>query len=278
MRRTLGDFRAVRGKARRLARTVALYLWRHEEVDQRLRRAKELGLIEKIPTRIQMFWGAVDMFRFFIVPCAAHYYRSKRCSFLFHSILRILDDPASMADPTGFMSDRDVIIGHVMQVVHADPIYDLQVLATFDDGLEQLELQLQQMLDGTHERYESIGAIVEEPDYHERLLEYTKAFRKNPRTPPLLRDNVISGGFTERAAVYGSLPTAMAYFASMPHSLAGGLYRARVIRQWPGADAGQERVSVARRYHRREKFADWRLERKEKRQERRKDRRLARAA
>jgi len=33
------------------------------------------------------------------------------------------------------------------------------------------------MIAGTHPRARSIGAIIEEPDYHARLLEYVREFR-----------------------------------------------------------------------------------------------------
>src|SRR5690606_39371099 len=100
-----------------------------------------------------LVFGSRDMFRFFIIPCAADYYRGKNITFTFHALLRFLDDPASMMDPTGFMSHRDAIIGHLMQVTHADPIYDLQLLAAIPDGLDELEKQLMQILDGKSEEH-----------------------------------------------------------------------------------------------------------------------------
>ena len=73
-------------------------------------------------------------------------------SFGFHQLLRVLDDPVSMIDPTGFLSERDTMIGHLMQVTHLNPIYDVQLLQAFPDGLDELERQLEAMLAGRHPR------------------------------------------------------------------------------------------------------------------------------
>ncbi|MCA9712863.1 MAG: alpha/beta hydrolase, partial [Myxococcales bacterium] len=57
-------------------------------------------------------------------------------------------------------------------------------------GLEELERQVESMLAGTHPRAVSIGAIVEEPDYHARLLRYVRAYRAHPDTEAPLRENI----------------------------------------------------------------------------------------
>ena len=119
--------------------------------------------------------------RFVIEPASRDYYRQQGISFGFHQLLRVLDDPVSMIDPTGFLSDRDTIVGHVMQVVHLNPVYDLQLLQMFPDGLEDFERQVA----GDGGRHASasrtIGAIVEDPDYHARLLDYVRRFRARSR-------------------------------------------------------------------------------------------------
>ena len=99
-----------------------------------------------------------------------------------------------MIDPTGFLSARDVIIGHVMQVVHANPRYDLELLASFEDGLAEMESQVVAMLAGSHPRARSIGAIVEDPGYHARLLEYVRAFRRDPAARAPGRGHVSAPG------------------------------------------------------------------------------------
>ena len=92
-----------------------------------------------------------------------------------------------MVDPTGFLSERDTIIGHVMQVVHLNPVYDLQIIQMFPNGLAELERQVEAMVAGTHPRHRTIGAIVEDPGYHARLLEYVRRFRRDPEAEPPVR-------------------------------------------------------------------------------------------
>jgi len=199
-----------------------------------LRKLRALGHVERVPTRIQLAVGAADMMRFFINPAAADYYASQGIDYWFHVTLRFLDDPSSLADPLGFFSTRDAIIGHLMQVVHANPVYDLQLLSAFDDGLDELEEQIQGMLDGTHPRASSIGAIVEEADYHARLLAFVRAWRRDPRAPAPLRSNVAgSPVFSEMERTFGSLTTAMRYFCRLPSTPLGALRHLRTVRQFP---------------------------------------------
>jgi hypothetical protein len=229
-----------------------------------MKRLQDLGLIATRPTRTQMAFGSLDMFRFFIVPCAADYYDRRGFGFAFHSLLRFCDDPASMVDPTGMLGDREVIIGHLMQVVHADPIYDLQLLCAHDEGLDLLVSELEAMVAGTHPRAESIGAIVEEPDYHVRLLEMARMFRRDPtHAPSLPRINVVQDPqFAELARTFGSLPTVMDYFARMPRGPWRGLVRALRIRSFPGPDGGttllraRREARIERRRRRRRRFLE----------------------
>jgi hypothetical protein len=203
-------------KLDRLARLLAGYVL-PRELDARLRRLHDLGVLEQIPTKLQLVVGARDMLRFWIVPAAQDYYADQGLSFTFHQVLRFLDEPASIADPVGFFSTRDGIIGHLMQVVHANPCYDLELLSMFDDGLAELESQVEQMIAGAHPRAAQISAIVEEPDYHARLLEYTREFRKNPGSPPPLRSNVAGNEqFQALERTFGSLRTSMRYFCKLP--------------------------------------------------------------
>jgi len=216
IRRTLGDREDIRKKLERAKYTLVNYMHRRR-VEERLRMLQELGLIDEVPNRTQMIFGSLDMFRFFILPCAADYYRSKHIRFGFHALLRVLDDPASMMDPTGFMSHPDAIIGHLLQVTHADPVYDIQLLAVHPGGVDELERQIEQILAGTHPRGESIGAIIEDPTYHARLLEYLREYRVDPECRRLLRENIERNPeFAEVANTFGNLYTALDYFASLP--------------------------------------------------------------
>jgi hypothetical protein len=237
IRRTLGTRKQVRGKLQRAGYALANYAF-PRRIRGRLERLRTLGYVGAEPNRTQLIFGSLDMFRFFIIPCAADYYRSKDISFVFHAFLRVLDDPASMMDPTGFMSHRDAIIGHLMQVTHADPIYDLQLLAAIPDGLDELEGQLLAVLDGTHPRAESIGAIIEDPDYHSRLLVHVREFKADPaHCKPLLRENVANNPyFAEIANTFGDLPSAMGYFASLPRRPLPALRRLIRTRSFPNKD------------------------------------------
>lgn len=219
-------------KALRLARTLALFA-DGQALDARLARLFALGYLPKAPTRIQIAVGAIDMLRFWISPAAADYYEQKGISYGFHQLLRVLDDPASMIDPTGCFSSRDTIIGHLLQVVHANPAYDLQLLDTHEEGLDELERQIEAVMDGSHPRARSIGAIVEEPGYHARLLAYVRAYRTTRDADAPLRDNVASDPrLRALEQTFGTLPRAMAYFATMPRTALGGAWHLLTVREF----------------------------------------------
>lgn len=187
------------------------------ELDARLGRLVGAGLIDAAPTRVQLVVGAIDMLRFWISPASSEYYRTIGIDYTFHQVLRFLDEPASLADPVGFFSTRDNVIGHLMQVVHANPQYDLELLGMWEDGLAELERQVESMIEGTHPRSATIAAIVEEPEYHARLLEYVRRFRADPSAPPPLRSNVEGGAHWEDLErTFGSLRTSMRYFCRLP--------------------------------------------------------------
>src|SRR5262249_34554647 len=157
--------------------------------------------------------------RFVIEPAARDYYAQLGISFGFHQLLRVLDDPVSMIDPTGFLSDRDTVIGHLMQVVHLNPIYDLQLLQVFPDGVAELERQLEAMIDGTHPSHRTIGAIVEDPAYHARLLDYVRRYRRDPATPPPVRQPQTLRAdprFVAAERTFATLPGFVDYCASLP--------------------------------------------------------------
>lgn len=233
LRDAVGPWRGVPPKIGRFARIAFGYL-DGAELDRRLSVLAQNGVVELVPTRSQLFAGAIDMLRFWISPAAADYYRQQGIRYDFHQLLRFCDEPASLADPIGFFSERDGIIGHLMQVVHANPHYDLELLSMWDDGLAALEAQLEAMIAGTHPRARAIGAIVEEPAYHERLLVYVRAFRARPGVPPPLRSNV--EGNPELAPLertFGSLRAAMRYFCRLPPTWPGALRHLRNTASFP---------------------------------------------
>ncbi|HUH01310.1 MAG TPA: hypothetical protein VML75_04900 [Kofleriaceae bacterium] len=235
VRAAIGGPRQMAGKLRRLARTMRLYA-SPGAVDARLRELERRGYIDRRPSRLQIIFGGLDMLRFVIEPAARDYYAAKGISFNFHQLLRVLDDPVSMIDPTGFLSERDTIIGHVMQVVHLNPIYDLQLLEMFPDGLDQLESQVEQMLDGTHPRAGTIGAIVEDPGYHARLLDYVRRYRADPSSaPPVRQEQTLRDdpNFAAAEKLFATLPGFIGYCQTLPADLPTLIRRLRTLDRFP---------------------------------------------
>ena len=231
----IGGPRQVAGKVARLGRTLRLYV-DGAEIERRLRTLQARGYIDRRPTRLQLLFGGLDMVRFVIEPASRDYYRQKGISFGFHQLLRLLDDPVSLLDPTGFLSDRDTIVGHVMQVVHLNPVYDLQLIQMFPDGLEDFERQVQAMVDGTHPRARTIGAIVEDPDYHARLLDYVRRFRLDPGTPPPVRAEQTlraDPSFAAAERQFATLPGFIEYCNRLPPELPTLWRRLRSLQRYP---------------------------------------------
>lgn len=235
VRAALGGPREIAGKAHRAVRTLRLWL-DAAEVERRLATLAARGLAPARPTRLQLLFGGLDMLRFLIEPGARDYYRSQGISFGFHQLLRVLDDPVSMIDPTGFFSARDTVIGHLMQVTHLNPIYDVQLLQALPDGLDELERQLRQMLAGTHPRRRTIGAIVEDPGYHARLLAYVEAYRRDPASAaPPVREQALRADphFAAAERTFATLPGFLDYAARLPRDLRSLVRRARALRAFP---------------------------------------------
>jgi hypothetical protein len=234
LRAAVGGPRQLAGKGRRLARTLRYYL-DPDEIPRRLDSLQAEGLARCRPTRLQLLFGGADMLRFMIEPAARDYYAQKGISFGFHQLLRVLDDPVSMIDPTGFLSARDTIVGHLMQVVHLDPIYDLQLLQSFPDGLDELEGQLEAMIAGTHPRAGSIGAIVEDPGYHARLLDYVRRYRRDPDAARMPRTQTLRQDphFAAAEQTFATLPGFLEYCATLPTGLVPLLRRLRAVKAFP---------------------------------------------
>jgi hypothetical protein len=227
------------GKALRIVRTARVAL-DPRETRRRLDALERAGLATVRPSRLQLLFGGLDMLRFLIAPAARDYYAQQQISFGFHQALRIADDPVSTIDPTGFFSDRDTIIGHVMQVVHMNPVYDLQLVQMFDGGLDEMERQVEAMVAGTHPRAATIGAIVEEPGYHARLLDYIRRYRRDPDTAPLERPVVTLVGephFVAARRTFTTLPGYLRYSAALPTGLCALCRRHRRTRRFPIATA-----------------------------------------
>jgi len=235
IRCAIGGPRQVAGKLLRLARTLRLYV-DSREVERRLATLQAKGYIRQRPSRAQILFGGLDMLRFVIEPASRDYYRQKGISFGFHQLLRVLDDPVSMIDPTGFLSERDTIVGHVMQVVHLNPVYDLQLIQMFDDGLEDFERQVAAMVAGTHPRSRTIGAIVEDPGYHARLLDYVRRFRADPlAAPPVRAEQTLRADpcFAAAERTFATLPGYVDYCNKLPRDVATLVRRLVTVKRFP---------------------------------------------
>ncbi len=234
IREAVGGPRQIAGKAARVVRTLRIAASR-DEFERRLAELERHGYVPARPTRVQLGFAAADMFRFVIVPAARDYYASRGIDFRFHQLLRFLDDPVSLVDPTGLYSDRDTIIGHLMQVVHLNPIYDLELLHMFPGGLDELERQLAQMVEGTHPRQRTIGAIIEDSGYHARLLDYLRRYRKAPDEPQMPREQSLrdDASFAAAERTFATLPGYLGYAARLPQSPLALLRRYRALRRFP---------------------------------------------
>ncbi len=233
LRLAAGSPRELRHKLGRLASALSGYA-NGPLLTGRLARLGALGHVQVVPTRLQLVVGSIDMLRFWISPAAAEYYGERGIHFGFHQILRILEEPASMVDPTGFLTERDVVIDHLLQVVHANPAYDLQLLEIHESGLAELEAQTAAVIAGTHEKTRSLRATVEDADYHARLLEFVQAYRADARALPPVRSNVAG---SERWApierTFGTLPAAVRYFGRMPTTPWSAARHLLFVRRFP---------------------------------------------
>lgn len=243
LRKAAGSPREVRDKLSRLGHALAGYADR-PLLDARLARLVALGHVETVPTRLQLVVGSVDMLRFWITPAAAEYYGERGIHFGFHQILRILEEPASMVDPTGFLTERDVVIDHLLQVTHANPAYDLQLLEVHEEGLASLEAQTEAVIAGTHPKSESLSATVEDAGYHARLLAFVQAYRADRSALPPIRSNVAdSPRWAPIERTFGTLPAAVRYFAKMPRSRRAAARHLLFVRSFPVAFAEPSEVS-----------------------------------
>jgi hypothetical protein len=233
LRLAAGSPRAMREKLGRLARALSAYA-SPPLLESRLGRLVALGHVERAPTRLQLVVGSIDMLRFWITPAAAESYDERGIHFGFHQILRILEEPASMVDPTGFLTERDVVIDHLLQVVHANPAYDLQLLEVHEDGLAELEDQTVRAIAGTHAKSASLSATVEDAGYHARLLEFVRAYRSDRSALPPVRSNVAgSARWAPIERTFGTLPAAVRYFGRMPSTPRAAARHLLFVRSFP---------------------------------------------
>ncbi len=238
----LGDRRAIAAKLRRLLQTAGVYT-DGAELNRRLSALEARAMLDAArgrPNRAQFYFGGLDQLRFVIVPAARDYYAARGISFWMHQLLRFLDDPVSVVDPSGLFSLRQTITGHVLQVTHLDPIYDLELLQMWPDGIADFEREIEAMLDGSHPRAATIGAIIEDADYHQRLLDYVRAYRADPAAERLRRDLGAVGtdaDFRAAAERFATLPGYLDWCQRLPPGLGALLWRWLTVRRYAQAVA-----------------------------------------
>lgn len=223
IRTAIGPREAVEEKIRRFA--VTLGSWRNgRELARRVRALKDAGYVDRMPTPLQIVQGTIDNFRYFLIPGSRDMYDQLEIGFWFHQFLRWVEDPASMLDPTGLLSERDTIIGHLLQVVHHDPLYDLQLLVMFPDGLDALEKQTIEAIEGTTARAKTLRATIEEIPYYDELLEKIRQFRADPMVASLARPGffrIENPRFLKAERLFSTVPRFMRYCSRLPDDPAG---------------------------------------------------------
>jgi len=209
----------VAGRMRRLARGLAAFV-DGSELATRLARLQRAGVIDHIPTRWQLVGGMIDMLRFYVIPTADRYaIAEKQTSLVFYELVRFLSEPATVIDPIGMFTERDMIVRHLMQVHHYNPAFDLQLLRMFEDGVDELERQLDAFLAGTHPRARTIATLVEEPDYPARLRRYLAAWRRDPAT----RFEHDLGAASDAERTFATVTVVVRYMNRLPATAAGVL-------------------------------------------------------
>lgn len=237
--RVVGDAGAQRRKLRHLRATLALYR-DPQELQRRLSRLSELGYVAHVPTRAQVLFGGLDMLRFLIEPGA----REARMSLGFQRLLWTVADPAAWLDPGGLTSERDAIVEHLLSMLHENARYDLQLLQMFPDGWDALERALSALVSGTHPRSQQLRASVQDPLYHEQLLDYLRRLRQDPRAKPTKRprqtpDN--DEALNAAAATFAELRGYVAYCAALPRDLPALVARYRAFNRFSDVIAAQQR-------------------------------------
>jgi hypothetical protein len=152
-------------------------------VRARLQRLQALGHVDVVPTLPQLLVAARDQMMLSASAETRLFYASQGIPWGFHNLRRFISNPATMMDPAGLFSPRDVIIHHVLQTFHRHPIYDLVLLRGFPDGIEEMERQLAQLMAGTHPHQRALTSLVEDGAYHARLPEELRVFRADPLAP-----------------------------------------------------------------------------------------------
>jgi hypothetical protein len=92
------------------------------------------------------------------------------------------------------------------------------------------------MVDGTHPRHRTISAIVEDPGYHARLLDYVKRYRADRNSaPPVRQEQTLRNDphFAAAEKQFATLPGFIDYCNTLPVSVAALVTRLRSLEKYP---------------------------------------------
>ncbi|MCB9687406.1 MAG: hypothetical protein H6738_03870 [Alphaproteobacteria bacterium] len=177
----VGSPSQVTRKLRGAFRTT-VNLFSRREREERIARLQATGMMGERPTDWQLVLGAQHMLFGYLLPSNIEFYEHYEQSHHWQQVLRILDEPSAMMDPIGLGIDRDELVSHLIQVVHASAGYDVALLMMFEDGVSELRAQLEQLVAGSHPRQAALEAILERADYPAALLAALDRFDADPVT------------------------------------------------------------------------------------------------
>jgi hypothetical protein len=160
--------------------TVLSSYGRRTQTQTRLERLRERGYIQDVPNHWQLLVAGQHMMLGVLSDETRIWYEQRGIAFTFHNFRRFVDHPASMIDPVGLFLDRDTIIHHVLQSTHRHPVYDMQLLAAHEGGLEELARRIARVNEGTDEAQAQLEVLVEDPEYHQRLQKQVTEFIASP--------------------------------------------------------------------------------------------------
>jgi hypothetical protein len=182
---------------------------------RRLERLRALGHIEVIPNMRQLLVAGRDQMIVSATQETKLFYKSQGIPWIFHNARRFIAGPATMLDPIGLFSPREVIVHHVLQTFHRHPLYDLVLLRAHEGGVQAMTDEANQVLDGSHPHQRALASLIEDGAYHQRLTRDIQEFAHDPhmqaRSVPagLLTDPMLMlameqfkdiGGYTRYAA------------------------------------------------------------------------------
>jgi hypothetical protein len=180
-----GGLRQNWDKLVQLLSLIAAYFW-PPIVRRRLLRLKDAGHISHTPSLAQLLVAARDQMLLSAIEETRIFYAAQKIPWRFHNFRRLLSGPATLLDPTGLIAPRDAVIHHVLQTFHRHALYDLVLLRAHANGVEEMQKQSQQILDGKHSHQRALESLIEDGSYHVRLSQDVAEFAKDPLVPARL--------------------------------------------------------------------------------------------